>query len=356
LAAVPWDLSRGAVARAIGVAAVVGLVLWGTDVANRGDDAGAAAEQSRLCQSVRRAATTLPAGASRAAEAACGNGFHRVPTTTRAAVSERGCDRPSDDQVTSVSRLTAAAPAQRVAFFAPRVGSLPRSGTATVGGVALPRGSRCPHYWATDAPTTGAVALARRLARVFPQTGLWPVLWDWEESPDHYARSSGDPRRADRVEVEAALRSVWKTYRSDGASFGGLAAGGTPPAREPDPYAQLAASGDLESSTGQVLLLVPVHRPADAIAMLGFIQSEVASDAALTAVARSWEERFGAFVVSIGPGELGVSVSAPPTAANQARALAAEQSAFAPEGDDESLDVVAAALPHRDYWTFGWPD
>jgi hypothetical protein len=91
--------------------------------------------------------------------------------------------------------------------------------------------------------------------------------------------------------------------------------------------------------------------------MLGFIQSEVASDAALTAIARSWEERFGAVVASIGPGTLGLSVAAPPTTAAQAHSLAAEQSAFAPEGDDgDDLNAVAATLPDRGVWSFGWPD
>jgi hypothetical protein len=61
-------------------------------------------------------------------------------------------------------------------------------------------------------------------------------------------------------------------------------------------------------------------------------------------------------VVSIGSAELGLSVSAPPTTATQARALAAEQWAFAPDGDDDDLDTVAAALPHRAFWGFGWPD
>jgi hypothetical protein len=354
---VRWELSRGTIAKGIAVVAAIGLVVWAIEANYSGAKADAAAEQLRLCRSVRQAVRSLPAPASKAAaDAACRNGFHPVPTTTQAAASEPGCDRLSDDRVTGVARRRVAAPAQSVAFFAPRVGSLPRSGTPTVGGVALPAGSRCPHYWATDAPTREAIALARRLARAFPQTGLWPVLWDWGESPDHYARSSGDPRRVDRVDAEAALRRLWRAYRSDGASFGGLAARSAPPATVADPFAQLEASGELTSSAGQVLLLVPVHRPADAIAMLGFIQSEVASDAALTAVARSWEERFGAFVVSIGSAELGLSVSAPPTTATQARALAAEQWAFAPEGDDDDLDTVAAALPHRAFWGFGWPD
>jgi len=266
-----------------------------------------------------------------------------APTTTRAAVSGRGCDRFSDDEVIAVARRTVAPPAQRIAFFAPRVGSLPRDGTATVGDVALPAGSRCPHYWATDAPTADAIALARRLAREFPRTGLWPVLWDWEESPDHYASSSGDPRRADGIDVRAAL------------GLSGLAAGSVLPAGAPDPFAQLAASGYLESSVGQVLLLVPVHRPADAIAMLGFIQSEVVSDPALTGVARSWEERVGAFLTTMGPGTLGLSVSAPPTTPNQARALAAEQWALSSAGD-ENLEALAATLPQRGFWDFGWPD
>jgi hypothetical protein len=72
---------------------------------------------------------------------------------------------------------------------------------------------------------------------------------------------------------------------------------------------------------------------------------------------RRREERFGAVVASIGPGTLGLSVAAPPTTAAKAHSLAAEQAAFAPEGDDgDDLDAVAAKLPDRGVWSFGWPD
>jgi hypothetical protein len=335
-------------------ALVAGAIVWGvaTDDPNAKPDI--AGQQANLCTAVQVAADSMPDPAPKAADEACANGFHAVPETKTFAASEPGCPRPSDDEVTPIARTTVAA-RPRIAFFAPRIGSLPGDGPARVGGVTLPAGSRCPHYWATDAPTTDALALARRLARMFPQTGLWPILWDVDESPDHYTRSSGDPRDADRIDAEAALRRVW-TDRTDGRRFGGLAPGSEPPATFPDPFGKLAESDELRSSNGQVLLLVPVHRPADAIAMTGFIQSEVAPDAALTAVARSWEERFGAFVVSMGPVTLGMAVSAPPAGGDQAKALEEEQWGFAPESDDRDDATIAAELPDLHFWAFGWPD
>lgn len=131
----------------------------------------------------------------------------------------------------------------------------------------------------------------------------------------------------------------------------------------PNPFRELAASRTLESTAGQVLLLVPVNRPADAITMLGFIQSEVASDPDLTAVARSWEQRFAAVVTTIGPGTLGLAVGRPPGDADQALALAAEQDAFAPEQGAGEGPTLAKALRAdgpgdraRGFWAFGWPD
>ncbi len=56
-------------------------------------------------------------------------------------------------------------------------------------------------------------------------------------------------------------------------------------------------------TSGSSLLLVPANRPADVLSVLGgLIATEVMSDAELTAVARSWEERFGTVVVGIGAG------------------------------------------------------
>ena len=116
-------------------------------------------------------------------------------------------------------------------------------------------------------------------------------------------------------------------------------------------------------------MLVPVNRPADVLSVLGPQMTEVMSDDALSAVLRSWEGRFGAIVTTLGAGTLGLVAEAPPRSSDDARRLAAEQAAFAPEDDEltvrDGLDALAARLrsgpPRRDLrskhlWHFGWPD
>jgi hypothetical protein len=115
-----------------------------------------------------------------------------------------------------------------------------------------------------------------------------------------------------------------------------------------------------------VLLLVPVHRPADALSVLAFIQSEELSDPQATAIARSWEERFAAVLTTVGPGAARFAVGAPPTARDQARALADEQTAFASADGAPTGAELAQALRRgrpgpgvqrsKTLWSFGWPD
>ncbi len=337
-----------------------------------------AAQRTALCAGMRHADKQLVREhpelsadkVAAATEEACHN-LHKVPAgPPRIAVSSAGCRIPDDDQhIAPISHRRVAAPDPRTPYFAPRAGHLPANGAPKIAGIQLPRGSRCPHYWASDKPTPAALELARRLAAVFPQTGLWPVIWDWEETPEDYALSSGDPRAADRLDGGAVLRHIWETQRNDGVPFPGIAPGSRKAGAAPvDAFGTLAISKVLESpaDAGWVLILVPVNRPADAITMLGFVRTEIMSDARLTAVARSWEERFGAVLASVSPGGLGFAVSDAPRSANQALTLAAEQDAFAPDNDGSDYAAVARALINgapdehatlwKGFWDFGWPD
>jgi hypothetical protein len=351
-----------------GAAAAGALALVGWGIATTKPHAAGTGPQAQtaLCSGMRHAAADLGQQAQQAAEEACDNGVRPAPESTRTAVSAPDPARAAAParRAQKADRRTLAAPRHRLPFFAARTGRLPADGAVVVGGTPLPAGSRRGGYWATDAPTPDAVDLADRLARAFPRTGLWPVLWDWEDTPDAYAQPTA-VRAADRVDVRAALDRVRRTYSTDGTGIGALATGTPLPRPVPAPFAQLAASGGLTAANGAALLLVPVHRPADVIAAVGVIQSEVAPDADLTAIARSWEERFGAVVTQLGPGAMTMSVAAPPASERQAVALAAEQIAFAPEGDVAELGAQAAALLRpgsghgdtgRDVWLFGWPD
>jgi Domain of unknown function (DUF4253) len=100
-----------------------------------------------------------------------------------------------------------------------------------------------------------------------------------------------------------------------------------------DPFAQLhehrrSRGGSLYPR----LMLVPSNRPADAITAVGFVPAEL-DVGAVSAVLRSWEERFGAVAVELGPSEISLSVPAFPTTAEQALLIAAEQHALAPWQD-----------------------
>lgn len=248
-----------------------------------------------------------------------------------------GCETldGSDRRPTVVSTETVAAPERPVPYFAPRAGTLPRDGEATVAGVRLPAGSRCPHYWATDDVVPDAPAVAARLAEAFAETGLWPVLWSFPETPDHYALPTTDPRAADGLDPAGILDTPLAKPATEGE-------------RPDDPFGA-AADSQRYGSGGSVLLLVPVNRPADAIAMLGALQSEFLSEAEITAVVRSWEERFGAVLTSHGPGTFDLVVAARPGNPAHARALAKEHHAL-------TADASWEGLLQNPVWVLGAPD
>jgi hypothetical protein len=313
----------------------------------------------------------------RQAEETCRSGANLAPGPRPTVSSSPGCDALPPEGVRRVAlrRHTVQPPSRPVPFFAERAGALPPSGTPTVGGVQLPRGSRCLHHWATDEPVRDPARLAAHLASVFPQTGLWPVLWDFpDEGPDIYMFASGDPDAASRMDVERTLRAAWASYGPD-EPFPGLARGsanGRRGAVAANPFGTLAQSWMTEGPPdfGWVVMLVPSNRPADVFSVLGPEQTEVMTDDALTSVLRSWEERFGTVVTTLGPGTLGLVVDAPPRTEGQALRLAAEQAAFAPEDGEQvfqpgGLDDLAArlrsgepgdTLRSRNFWEFGWPD
>ncbi|HET7052241.1 MAG TPA: DUF4253 domain-containing protein [Solirubrobacteraceae bacterium] len=286
----------------------------------------------------------------------------RVPDTPTTA-SPSGCAKAPVQKQDNV-RSTVAPPARQVPFFAPRAGKLPGTGSAAVGGIALPPGRRCATFWATDEPTSQAVRLAARLAAAFPRTGLWPVLWiPGNGGPGDYVPglpgtfapvySAGEAvARVNRLKAETVLRRSWARNGPPRTAFPGLAHGNLTAATgraAADPFGTFISTfpSDETPSNGWVLMLVPCNRPADAIGITGLQQSEVMSDVSINAVVRSWEERFGAIVTAVGPGVLALVVDRPPTSADDARRLAAEQLALAPD-DDPNTD-------HR-FWEFGWPD
>jgi hypothetical protein len=104
-------------------------------------------------------------------------------------------------------------------------------------------------------------------------------------------------------------------------------------------------------------MIVACNRPADCVVLIGGLAVEV-DPAEISAVVRSWEERFGAVLVSAEPRLATLAVTAPPTSPEQALAAAAERFAFCPPEPVEpgSLQEHASLLRSASAWPVAWYD
>lgn len=76
----------------------------------------------------------------------------------------------------------------------------------------------------------------------------------------------------------------------------------------------------------------------------------------LTAVLRSWEDRFGARLIDVGYDTLRLLVERPPRTLEAAQRVAAEHIVLADDCIDGARDVpdIAARLVNALIWTFWW--
>lgn len=107
------------------------------------------------------------------------------------------------------------------------------------------------------------------------------------------------------------------------------------------------------------LAIVPAARPADALTVLGWMGAcnRGADVAELSAVLRSWEDRFGAVLVNLDDAVLWLSVAAPPRTQQQCLHVAAEHFSFCPDVDRENprpLQTYAGTLLNAPAWRFWW--
>ncbi|NGO81073.1 DUF4253 domain-containing protein [Streptomyces sp. YC504] len=160
------------------------------------------------------------------------------------------------------------------------------------------------------------------------ETGLYPLLLEY---PDDSCKPAGGGHGAE-ADAEAYFRSRWADDSwPPFEEWPGLA----PPA----PTVTDAGAGAGEVATAvardgraRCLALVQVARGADAPAALRWLgMGNHMTAQELSAVLRSWEDRFGVRVVGFGHGSLYVSVAAQPTDVHQARALAAEHYLVCPD-------------------------
>ncbi|WP_243766306.1 DUF4253 domain-containing protein [Streptomyces sp. GC420] len=192
----------------------------------------------------------------------------------------------------------------------------------------------------SDKPVMDAADRWKRLYTRRSETGLYPLLLEY---PDDCVEPVGD--YGDAADAASYFRSEWTA----GAwppfeEWPGLA---TPAAAATDADVCAASLATAVASDGRArcLALVQVARGADAPAALSWRGMANHMDAQeLSAVLRSWEDRFGLRVVGFGHGSLYVSVAAPPTDVHQARVLAAEHYLACPD--------IFYELPELDWSTY----
>jgi hypothetical protein len=235
-----------------------------------------------------------------------------------------------------------------------------------------------PVTWITDWTQTSAGSTWAQLSEEASETGLRPfLLADMAGEPGRPWRPPGsdsdevistplDTAAIDRLDAAAVLNGYWwydeETFAADeeframlapfGPGFPGLAPAIT---GELDP--ELMRRALYQYTRDARIGLVPAQRPADVLAGLGWdgaVNSRETAD--ITAVLRSWEDRFGARLLEVGFADIRLLVSRPPCTLEAALPIAAEQAAFSEEAHSglRSVDEIARAIVGNPFWDFWW--
>jgi hypothetical protein len=241
---------------------------------------------------------------------------------------------------------------------------------------APPGRENVPLLWLSDASVADPAASWSALWDARERTGLWPLLVGGlsEQSLADYWMLPTAPETIERQDPDDARAGLWDSINAsdededdlewdDGVPHNdpwpGLAVTGVP-VGDPDAVAEWYVQEILGSRIPWRLGLVPVERSADVLARTGWSGPCNHTNATneLSAVLRSWEDRFGARVVAIELATLHVSVAAPPQDLDHARAVALEHFAFCPDNiwqsDTNTLDRYAETLIGVNTWTFWW--
>jgi hypothetical protein len=216
-----------------------------------------------------------------------------------------------------------------------------------------------PAFWISDDEVTPG--LWQQFRRRHASTGLWPVLlrnFIGEPGPFHDGKFSRHPGPdVASLDAEALLAKWWDKYNEEfEAELGpwpGLAPSG-PLTIDPDAQAD-SVVGTMETWDDMRLGLMTAERSADVIVQSCW-GAETYGNEQVSAVVRSWEDRFGARVICFdGSSTLFLSVAAPPRDLAQAERITAEHVAFCSDVlQERDLDEHAEWLIDRPYWWFWW--
>jgi hypothetical protein len=262
-------------------------------------------------------------------------------------------------------------------------GVLPSGAITEVAGIPVPLGSPitpeepeagadpAAEIWVSSSVLPDAGPLAQRFVEKFASTGLWPVvLADSNDPNDDFNGGDWLPERiggtgsAPGGTAESAFINWWNgnianedtVDRAAAAAFGRSFPGlGAPQG----PIDRSAITSYLTHRSGR-LALIPVTRPADAIARIGWLgATNYLTPAELSTALRSWEDRYGAEVVGFGSDYLDLAVRNPPRSYPDALVAAAEQFAVCPDNlsqnaDDDTPDEYATSLVGTTTWECWW--
>jgi predicted DNA-binding WGR domain protein len=263
----------------------------------------------------------------------------------------------------------------QVLFRASRRGNLPPASGGIVAGVQLPggvlyvpeadggsRGDQ-PVIWASTAPVPDVGRVWSVISSAFAETGLWPLIVDAQYGFRGYDDYLWDSPRGRHTEVLTILRRYWDGVVGDDDEY---------PMEDIEPFGRQfpgladATPGDRPASIAHLvrdlsghLALVAVNRPADAVDAIGWMgATNYGYDALdLSTVLRSWELRFDAYLVGLGPDTMTLAVGRPPRGVATASAIAAEHFAFCPDNIQQgagSIREYAALLVNQPLWWFWW--
>ncbi len=285
-------------------------------------------------------------------------------------------------------------------------GTLPATSRVILGGARLPPGRLVapdpeftragpagPVLWVTEQPVHHPGTIWKKIAAGFSSHGLWPLVlpsvgggddprpWlageldpalstspdahDAEQVLARWWRQATDPRAlededdspeeaddADAAALDAERTELIQALAPFERDFPGLASAASATGDQDAPASVAAgANGRLG--------LVAVARPADALAWLGWTgpANHFADMGMLGAVLRSWEDRFGAYLIGVGFDTLLLGVERPARDARSALAIAAEHFAVCPDivfQGAGTLGDYAAMLVDEPGWALWW--
>ncbi|MGW5354334.1 DUF4253 domain-containing protein [Streptomyces sp. NPDC004031] len=243
-----------------------------------------------------------------------------------------------------------------------------------------------PGLWMSHEPVVAPGRLWTSCHRQHRRTGWYPVLMAW---PCGHGNGHG-PEEVATVDVAESLRDSWQSYELSRAArpvlwpargrsgpdpttgagqsaglrvpFGawpGLAAASEPhPGPSPDAVARVAVGQMLHYFTTRFVAyvaLVRVDRSADIPAAVGWEADAPALE--LSALLRTWEDRFGARVIGFEGASLFVSVASPPLASRHAAHVALEHVLTGATNLNDGgfpFAEYAEALRGERLWSFWW--